>query len=116
MICFIAIFLITTYLIRPVRVDGRSMYPTLEDDDIGIMNIISRKMFGVDRYDVVVVYNDKVKEDWVKRVIDYQEIVYMRKMMWFMSMENQLMSHTWIAIMQIRFVNAEIILQRILMK
>lgn len=68
-ICFIAIFLITTYLIRPVRVDGRSMYPTLEDDDMGIMNIISRKMFGVDRYDVVVVYNDKVKEDWVKRVI-----------------------------------------------
>lgn len=68
-ICFIAVFLITTFLVKPVRVDGKSMYPTLHDEDIGIMNIISRKISGVNRFDVVIVYNENLHEDWVKRVI-----------------------------------------------
>lgn len=68
-ICFIAVFLFTHYLFKPVHVDGRSMQPTLEDNDLGFINIISRKLNGFERYDVVVVNNKEFKEDWVKRVI-----------------------------------------------
>lgn len=68
-ICFIAVWLVTTFIVKPVKVDGKSMYPTLMDEDIGIMNIISKKIGGVDRYDVVIVKNEKMHEDWVKRVI-----------------------------------------------
>lgn len=68
-ICFIAVWLITTFIVKPVRVDGKSMYPTLMDEDIGVMNIISRKLSGVKRFDVVIVKNERMNEDWVKRVI-----------------------------------------------
>lgn len=68
-ICFVCVFVITTFLAKPVRVDGRSMYPTLEDGEIGIMNVFSAKFQDIDRFDVVVVYNEEKKENWVKRVI-----------------------------------------------
>lgn len=68
-VCFVCVFLITTFLAKPVRVDGRSMYPTLEDGEIGIMNVFTAKFQDIKRYDVVVVYNEEKKENWVKRVI-----------------------------------------------
>lgn len=68
-ICFIAVFIITTYIAKPVRVDGRSMYPTLEDGEVGLMNIFSAKFSDIERFDVVVAYNEESKENWVKRVI-----------------------------------------------
>lgn len=66
-ICFVSIFLITTYLIKPVTIHGKSMYPTLKDKDVGAINVISRKVFDVERFDVVVAYRDGM--DWVKRII-----------------------------------------------
>lgn len=66
-ICFVSIFLITTYLIKPVTVHGKSMYPTLKDKDVGAINVIFRKLFDVKRFDVVVAYRDGM--DWVKRII-----------------------------------------------
>lgn len=68
-ICFIAVFLLTTFVVKPVRVDGRSMYPTLEDGEIGLMNVFSAKFLDIERFDVVVVYNEESNENWVKRVI-----------------------------------------------
>lgn len=68
-ICFVFVFLITSFIIKPVRVDGRSMYPTLEDGEIGLMNVFSAKFQEINRYDVVVVYNEEKNENWVKRVI-----------------------------------------------
>ena len=68
-ICFVCIFLLTTFVIKPVRVDGRSMYPTLEDGEIGLMNVFSAKFQDIKRFDVVVVYNEEKDENWVKRVI-----------------------------------------------
>lgn len=68
-ICFILVWLISHFLVRPVRVDGESMKPTLMDEELGLMNIISLKTGGIDRYDVVVVNNKQANEDWVKRVI-----------------------------------------------
>lgn len=68
-ICFIAVFLLTTFVVKPVRVDGRSMYPTLEDGKVGLMNVFSAKFTDIDRFDVVVAYNEESGENWVKRVI-----------------------------------------------
>ena len=68
-ICFIAVFLLTTFVVKPVRVDGRSMYPTLEDGEVGLMNVFSAKFTDIDRFDAVVAYNEESGENWVKRVI-----------------------------------------------
>lgn len=68
-ICFICVFLLTTFVIKPVKVDGRSMYPNLEDGEIGLMNVFSAKFMDIERFDVVVVYNEEKQENWVKRVI-----------------------------------------------
>lgn len=70
-ICLGAVWLLTTFVFTPVRVDGMSMYPTLHDEDMGIASIFSAKYLEIERFDVVVV-NDKAensKDHWVKRVI-----------------------------------------------
>ena len=67
----IAVWLLTTFIFTPVRVDGLSMYPTLDHNDLGISNIFSAQYLGINRFDIVVV-NDKStesKDHWVKRVI-----------------------------------------------
>lgn len=68
-ICFIAVILLTKFVVKPVQVDGDSMYPTLSDKEIGVVNVISLNMQGISRQDVVVVYNEEANENWVKRVI-----------------------------------------------
>lgn len=68
-ICVVCMFLFTTFVLKTVRVDGKSMYPTLDNGDIGLMNVFSAKFQKIHRYDVVIVYNKEAKEDWVKRVI-----------------------------------------------
>ncbi len=68
-VCFIVVFIITTFVVKPVQVDGDSMYPTLIDKEIGVVNIFSAKFTGVHRFDVVVVQNETTKDPWVKRVI-----------------------------------------------
>ena len=69
LICYGIVFLITTFLCKPVRVQGESMYPTLLDGEIGVMNVFGAKFGEVSRYDIVVVHNEEKNEDWVKRVI-----------------------------------------------
>lgn len=70
-VCAIAAWLITQLIARPVQVDGLSMYPTLDDHEIGVMNILDKKLHGINRYDVVVVSDKKITQgdNWVKRVI-----------------------------------------------
>lgn len=68
-VCFIVVFLITRFVVKPVQVDGDSMYPTLVDEEIGFVNIFSAQHFGIERYDVVVVQNEVTQDPWVKRVI-----------------------------------------------
>lgn len=65
----IAIVLIcTTYFFKPVIVNGSSMYPTLTNKEVGIVNIIGRKLQGIDRFDIVVIHIDDSKYI-IKRVI-----------------------------------------------
>ena len=68
-ICFVAVYLLTNFVAKPIRVEGSSMYPTLKDGEIGITNVFSVKFQSVDRFDVVIIYNEERGEYWVKRII-----------------------------------------------
>lgn len=60
--------LLTTFVFRPVKVEGESMYPTLHNNDIGLANIASVK----DSYnygDLVTVDLVEEKRYIVKRVV-----------------------------------------------
>ena len=56
---------------HPVRVDGKSMYPTLKDGEFGFTNVGGVLLNGVERGDIVVVTMEEngQKTHWVKRVI-----------------------------------------------
>ena len=59
------VVLIRTFLYTPIRVDGPSMYPTLNNGNIMILNKFSK----VDRFDIVVIKSKRLNEVLIKRVI-----------------------------------------------
>lgn len=67
----IVILLFVNFVAHPVRVDGRSMYPTLKDGEFGFTNVGGVLLNGVERGDIVVVTMEEEgqKTYWVKRVI-----------------------------------------------
>jgi len=65
----LAVFIIQKFLFMPVVVDGSSMYPTLEDGQRGFTSLISKRLFGVERFDIVAVYLESKDILLVKRVI-----------------------------------------------
>lgn len=67
----IVILLFVNFVAHPVRVDGRSMYPTLKDGEFGFTNVGGVLLNGVEREDIVVVTMEEEgqKTHWVKRVI-----------------------------------------------
>lgn len=67
----IVILLFVNFVAHPVRVDGRSMYPTLKDGEFGFTNVGGVLLNGVKRGDIVVVTMEEKgqKSHWVKRVI-----------------------------------------------
>lgn len=70
LLAIVAITTVTfTKIIIPVRVDGQSMYPTLHDEDIAIVNALSLERSDIKRFDIVVLKCEKLDKDIVKRVI-----------------------------------------------
>lgn len=67
----IVILLFVNFVAHPVRVDGRSMYPTLKDGEFGFTNVGGVLLNDVERGDIVVVTMEEEgqKTHWVKRVI-----------------------------------------------
>ena len=67
----IVILLFVNFVAHPVRVDGKSMYPTLKDGEFGVTNVGGVLLNGVERGDIVVVTMEEngQKTHWVKRVI-----------------------------------------------
>lgn len=65
----IFVILFTTFIAKPIRVNGSSMFPTLIDQELGFSNVLTLKVNGIHRFDVVIVYVDQLKEYLVKRVI-----------------------------------------------
>ena len=72
----ILVILIKRFVVTPIRVVGDSMYDTLHDGDIMILNIIGYRFSDIERFDIVVV--DKGREPLIKRVIGLpgEEIEY----------------------------------------
>lgn len=67
LISFVIVYSVTLFVFKPIRVNGDSMYPTLEDNQVGITFLFNRK--DVQRFDIVVVYVEEVDKNLVKRVI-----------------------------------------------
>lgn len=61
-IILIAVILIRTFIATPIKVNGNSMYKTLEGTEFMILNKISK----INRYDIVVV--DAHNDELIKRV------------------------------------------------
>ena len=68
-ISFAVVMVLIHFVIRPIQVKGRSMYPTLEDGSFGFSNTIGYHMSGLKRVDVVILYLPEKKEYLVKRII-----------------------------------------------
>ena len=67
----IVILLFVNFVAHPVRVDGRSMYPTLKNGEFGFTNVGGVLLNGVERGDIVVVAMEEEGQNthWVNRVI-----------------------------------------------
>ena len=66
-IVVIVVVLIRSFIITPAMVDGNSMLPNLQDNNVVILNKLDYKLNDIKRFDVVVVnYNG---EKLIKRVI-----------------------------------------------
>ena len=66
-IIILIIILLKMYVISPIRVNGTSMDPTLENRDIMILNKIGYRITKIKRFDIVVIkYKDELL---IKRVI-----------------------------------------------
>lgn len=61
----VVVVLIRTFLITPVRVDGDSMKNTLKNGDI----LLLYKLSSIDRFDIIVLDEEKDNEKIIKRVI-----------------------------------------------
>ena len=65
-IIVIVVILIRSYIIDPVIVSGDSMYNTLKDGEVLLLNRLNYKFNKINRYDIVVIDN---KEDDINMVI-----------------------------------------------
>lgn len=65
----IFVLVLTNFVVKPIKVNGDSMFPTLKDQSLGFSNILTYTLFGVNRNDIVIVYVESLNEYLVKRVI-----------------------------------------------
>ena len=68
-IIVIVVVLFRTFIMTPAVVDGLSMYDTLNDHDIVIINKIVMKTNNRNRFDIVVLKNNTDGDKIIKRVI-----------------------------------------------
>lgn len=67
-VCLIlAIIFIRSFIVTPVRVNGESMYPTLKNKEVLLLNKIDYRFHDIKRFDIVVV--NTPEEKIIKRVI-----------------------------------------------
>ena len=64
-IIVVVVVFVRTFIITPVKVNGNSMYPTLEGNEIMLLN----KLGDIDRFDIVVIKLDDHDEELIKRII-----------------------------------------------
>ena len=67
LVSVVSVYLLTTFIAKPVRVNGDSMYPQVKHDQIGFSMVFNKNQ--IERFDVVVVYIEETEKYLVKRVI-----------------------------------------------
>lgn len=67
-IVFVLTFVIRTYIVSPIVVDGPSMLPTLHDRDQMIVNKLVYHIKEPERFDIVI-FHASSESDFIKRVI-----------------------------------------------
>lgn len=67
LVILIIVLFIKNYVVSPIRVNGDSMYNTLHDKDIMILNEFVYRFNDINRFDIVVVEEDN--DLLIKRVI-----------------------------------------------
>lgn len=67
--CLIIVMLFVNFVARPIHVEGRSMYPTLESGSIGFANVFGRKFMTLERFDIAIIHVENPDEYIVKRII-----------------------------------------------
>ena len=75
-IILLVVILLKSFVVTTIRVNGNSMYDTLENKDIMILDKISYRFQKIQRFDIVVVRREK--DRIIKRVIALpgEEIAY----------------------------------------
>lgn len=68
-ICLAIVYFVPTFVVRPLQVNGPSMQPTFVDQEFVLTNVFANLVFGVDRFDTVVVKEPESGDLWVKRII-----------------------------------------------
>ena len=68
-VCAAVVLVVTHWFVRPIQVLGSSMYPTLEDQEIGISNVLGAKLRHFERFDIAIVYVEQKDEYLVKRIV-----------------------------------------------
>ena len=63
----VVVFVITTFVAKPVKVNGDSMYPQVKDEQVGFSMVFGKNQ--IERFDIVVVYIKETNKYLVKRVI-----------------------------------------------
>lgn len=63
----IIIILVRSFIVTPIRVNGESMYPTLKNKEIMLLNKINYRVNDIERFDIVVINTED--EKLIKRVI-----------------------------------------------
>lgn len=66
-IIILVVLLIKQFIITPIQVNGSSMYPTLKNGDLMILNKIGYSFGSINRFDIVVIDTDN--SYLIKRVI-----------------------------------------------
>ena len=63
----VVVFVITTFIAKPVKVNGDSMYPQVKNEQVGFSMVFGKNQ--IERFDIVVVYIEETNKYLVKRVI-----------------------------------------------
>ena len=67
-VSLVIVLIVYNFVGRPVRIEGNSMYPNLKDGELALSGVFT-KLTGYDRFDIVILQNDKTENPIVKRII-----------------------------------------------
>ena len=70
LVCFGLVYVLVNYVVRPIHVNGQSMFPNIQEGEFAFSNAFSAKFQEIERGDIVIAYEDQLLHRMViKRVI-----------------------------------------------